>query len=474
VLDPSVPASVHALLLSFSGCFNQPSFGSFVALVTGWVSCPGRHSISRVIQAASSAAKGKHHSSFYRFLSEGAWAANSVAKVIFRLLLPFLSSQITVLVDDTLCHKSGPHLFGANMHFDSARSTYGRGTSADRKSFFAFGHNWVVLALWIPLPWRNKGGIAVPFLFRLYRSKKYCPQKQHRKRTELAAEMIDMLAGWVPDTHWLEIVGDSEYACRTLVRDLPSSQHFTGPMTMDAAVYDEPGEYQGRGRTRLKGTRLSSPQDFARCKSTPWEELELTIYGRRVTVLVKSRVCLWYTVAGTRKVRMVVTRDPTGRIDERAYFSTDADRSVAETLEQFSKRWEIEVAFRNCKQSLGLEDPQNGWWRRKSGSPRPKKVAGPNPKGRRGEKAVNHTLAVAFVTHALVVLWYLMHGEPAQDVERAKKEAPWYSHKRTPSFSDMLTAMRLEIWAARFSAHPDLKGVSAKTREILPGWLLAA
>ena len=88
-------------------------------------------------------------------------------------------------------------------------------------------------------------------------------------------------------------------------------------------------------------------------------------------------------------------------------------------------------------------------------------------------KAVNHTLAVAFVTYALVVLWYLKHGEPAEDVARVKKEAPWYLHKRTPSFSDMLAGVRREIWAARFSAHPVFEGVCAKTRELLPGWMLA-
>ena len=474
MLDPSIPESLQALLLSFNGCFTQPGFGNFVALVTGWISCPGRHSISRVIQAASSATEQKHHSAFYRFLSVGAWTADSLAQIILTLLLPFLPWQVTVIVDDTLCHKSGPHIFGANMHFDSAKSSYGRGTSAGRKAFFAFGHNWVVLALWIPLPWDRQRGLAIPFLFRLYRSKKHCPKGQHRKRTELAAELIKLVASWLPGERRLEIVGDSEYACKTLVRDLPADQHFTGPMSMDAALYAKPGEYKGRGRKRLKGKRLLSPQALAKSKSTRWEKLELTVYGRRVIIRVKSQLCMWYTVAGTREVRMVVTRDPAGRIDDRAYFSTDADRLIAQTLEQFAKRWEIEVAFRNAKQSLGLEDPQNGWWRRKSDSPRPKKVAGPNPKGRRGEKAVDHTLAIAFVTYALVVVWYLKHGDVAEDIAQVKKEAPWYLHKQTPSFSDMLAAVRREIWAARFSAHPVFKWVSEKTRELLPNWMLAA
>ena len=72
---------------------------------------------------------------------------------------------------------------------------------------------------------------------------------------------------------------------------------------------------------------------------------------------------------------MVVTRDPSGRINDRAYFSTDVDASVEAILEQFARRWEIEVAFRNTKQAMGFQDPQNGWWRRANSTPRPKKNA---------------------------------------------------------------------------------------------------
>jgi len=470
----TIPDSLQVLLLSFNGCFTQPGFANFVALVTGWIACPGRHSISRVIQGAAETAGGKHHSTLYRFLSHGAWTAAHIGRVVFQLLLPFVDSRITAIVDDTLCHKSGPHIFGASMHFDAGRSTYGRGTSAGSKAFFAFGHNWVVLAIWAPLPWNRERGMAIPILFRLYRSKKRCPPDQYRKRTELAEELVRLLLSWLPEDRQLELVGDSEYACRTLVKNLPESVVFSGPMSMNAAVYDEPGEYKGRGRRNRKGKRLLSPQKLAEAKSIRWEEMTLTIYGRQVTVRVKSQVCMWYSVAGTRMVHMVVTRDPSGRLDDRAYFSTDPERPVAPVLSQFAKRWEIEVSFRNAKQYLGVEDPQNGWWRRPADSPRPKKVAGPNPKGRRGEKAIVHTLAVVFATYALVALWYFQHGEREDDVEQARQEAPWYTHKKAPSFCDMLAGVRREIWAARFSAHPVFRRVTLKIRELLPHWLLAA
>ena len=474
MIDPTTPMSMQSLLLKFSGCFTKPGFDNFSRLLIGWILCQGRHSISRVIQATSDADNAKHHSCLYRFLSVGKWTADSVGKVLFHLLLPFLSRRITALIDDTLNERCGPHLFGAGMHYDASRSTYGRGTSVGAKKYFAFGHNWVVLAVWVPLPWKAKGGLAVPILFRLYRSRKTCPKTLYRKRTELASELVKILAGCLPEGYTLRLVGDSEYACKTVVRHLAKNQHFTGPMTMNAALYDEPGPYGGRGRSRLKGKRLPSPAALAARKSIPWEELTVTIYGREVTILVKTQICLWYTVAGARKVRMVVTRDPSGTLDDRAFFSTDYEQSAAAILIEFARRWEIEVAFRNVRQAMGVDDPQNGWWRRKSGSRKPDKKAGPNPRGRKGEKAILHTLAMAFAAYAIVVVWYLHNGNCQEDVARVRSEAPWYRHKERPSFIDMLAAVRRELWVARLSRNPLLRPVAKKLHELLPHWLLAA
>ncbi len=58
------------------------------------------------------------------------------------------------------------HLWGGVQH-DAVRSTYGRFTSAGRHVALSFGHNWVVVSVWVPLPWAEDRGLAVPVLFRL-------------------------------------------------------------------------------------------------------------------------------------------------------------------------------------------------------------------------------------------------------------------------------------------------------------------
>lgn len=505
----TVPSTLSWIFLNFSFCFTSPSFENFVTLLTGWIACQGRHTVSRVIQAAGEAGREKAHDAFYRFFSRARWDHDCLAQVLFKLLLPFLPQVITAPVDDTLAHKSGPHFWGAGMHHDAKTSTYGRGSSAGRKVAFAFGHSWVVLSIWIPLPWNPLRGLAIPVLFRLYRSKTQCEQTarkkkapkrkaqkiakkkarkmernrarrrarerakiEYRKRTELALEMIRQLASWIPEGRALQVVGDREYACQTVVRNLPKDVIFIGSMHMKAALYALPKPLKGRGRPPLKGKRLPSPEELPNDRSIPWEEAEVLIYGKKITLKVKSMRCLWYTVAHTKLVRMVLVRDPRGRYEDRAYFCTNPQRPVEGILEPFARRWAIEVAFRDAKQFMGVENPQNGWWRRKHGSPAPKKRPGPNAHGNRGRKAVERTLPFAFLAYAVVILRYLYHGQPQRDVERVRAEVRWYRHKKEPSFADMLADARRAIWVARFSASPLLSKDPEKIEGALPGWLL--
>ena len=467
-----IPSALRCLLDRFRECFTAPGFESFVTLLTGWILLPGRHTVSRVIQAACGSGRSKHHSSHYRFLARGAWCADALGRSVWGLLLAWLPAEVVVIVDDTLCHKSGPHLFGAGMHHDAARSTYARGWR--RVKAFAFGHQWVLLSVRVPCPWNPARGWAVPILFRLYRNVHRCPRAEYQKRTELAAELVALLASWLPEDKTLHLTGDGEYACRTVVRALPPGVVFTGPVCLDAALYKRPGRSRPRGRPRVKGQRLPNPERIATSKRRGWRRVSLTLYGREVTLLVWSRIGLWYTVARARPVRIVVTKDPRGRAKPRAYFCTDPERSPEEIVQTYAQRWDLEVAIRNAKQMLGVEDPQNGWWRRKHGRRSDTRKPGPHPRGRRGEQAVRHTVPLAFLAYAAVLLWYLRHGDRRSDVERARRLAPWYRQKRDPAFTDMLAALRRDIWGQRLSRYPGSQRDPQKIEDLLPLWAFAA
>ena len=465
----------EALLTSFSAMFTAPSFGNFTTLATGWVLCVGRRTISRVIQFGEVADdERRHHSIFYRFFSRASWDADELGARVFRLLLPLIPDEwgILLVLDDTLCRKSGPHIWGAGMHHDPLLSSYGRGRKLVK--YFSFGHSWVILSVCIPLPWNTDRGIAIPVGFRLYRSKKQCPPEDYRKRTELASEMVQIAATWLPPERTALLVSDTEYACRTVVLKLPERFIFVGPLLMNAALYALPTPSNGRGRPPKKGKRLLSPKQLIDAKHIPWEHRTIMLYGRPVEVLIKIQTCLWYHVAGGRLLRMIVTRDPKGRIEDRAYFTTEPKMGADEIARAFSRRWTQEEMHRNIKQYMGLEDPQNGWWRNPRGQRRDETIPGPQPHAQRGELAVKHTVPFILTTYALVVLWYLANGSPKDDVERVRMRAPWFLHKTEPSFGDMLASLRRHIWAARNISETTVHQGSGKIDEALEDLLCAA
>lgn len=443
------PSSFYAILARFSATFTRPSFRNFTALVVGWVMGSGRRTISQALRAVGGAPSGKHFSVFYRFFAEASWIADDLGQVVFELMRPFVQGLVlTVAVDDTLCRRTGPQIFGAGMHHDASRSTYGSRVSGQRQLAFAFGHSWVILSLWIPVPWNPAKGIAVPILFRLYRSKKLTPTIHYRKRTQIARELVEILAGWLKGSEQsVLLVADSEYACRTVLRRLPAGFEFAGPIVMDAALNSlevrerVPGEL---GAPRKYGPRLPSPSELLNDGSRPWKRHQLRLYSHEVQILIKTVECSWFRVAGRRPVKVVLTRDPRGRWKDRAFFTTVTTATIEQTLTAISRRWCLEVTFRDVKQHLGLMEPQNGWWRRA----RPRKKApipGPQPRGRRGSRAVERTAPMILALYGITYAWYFHCGNPARDVKAARALAPWYTHKREPSFLDVLAALRRHL-----------------------------
>ena len=50
---------------------------------------------------------------------------------------------------------------------------------------------------------------------------------------------------------------------------------------------------------------------------------------------------------------------------------------------------------------------------------------------------------MAWFVGSLTILWYCMSGHEGSHVV---KDRPWYTTKITPTFTDMLGALRLQMW----------------------------
>ncbi len=459
------PSALGQLVDRFRPCFTSPGFRHFSGLVVGWILLRGLHTISRVLQVARRLGLKSHHASVYRFLSQGRWSLDALGQVVLDLLRPWLSGTVHAIVDDTLCAKSGRQLFGTAIHLDSTRSVYSR--SGRRIEAFCHGHQWVVLAVQVRCPWNPERCWAVPVLFRLYRPPRRCPARWYRKRSEIARDLIAQLATWLGPDQRLCVTGDSAYCCKTVLRGLPRQAHFVGPLALNAALYDTVARPSGRGRPRRKGYRIANPRTRL-AQHRGWKEVEVAMYGRAVRVRLWSRVCVWYPSAGSKPVRVVVTRDPKRHGEGRAYVSTDPDLAPEEVLATYARRWQLEVCFRDIKQELGFEDPRNGWWRRPSG--RRDNPCRPAQRRNRGKKAVERTAPLAGLVYALTIRWYLEGGCRKTDIARARHQAPWYRHKADVSFADMLTALRRTIWLGHFRRRRYLPRIRRISDDL---WILA-
>src|SRR5207244_9687886 len=89
-----------------------------------------------------------------------------------------LLGPITLLVDDTLAHQRGKSVWGLGWFRDAVASTRKRVATAS-------GHNWVVVAAAVCLPFTDIPILACPLLARLHRAGKTQPSG-----VELAKQML--------------------------------------------------------------------------------------------------------------------------------------------------------------------------------------------------------------------------------------------------------------------------------------------
>jgi len=359
---PMIP-SLEPFVQALAPAFTLPSFHTHCQLLLGWALCLGNHRLCRVADTAQPQRLRDHSrrhglDTTYNFFERSAWTpaglAYHVAVLAFTTLK--LCGAITLLVDDTLAHKRGQHVWGLGWFRDAVASTQKRTATAS-------GHNWVVVAVAVCLPFTGVPVLALPLLARLRR-----PGKAQPSCPQLARELLGQVLEWFPGRRFI-LVGDGAYASKELLADLPAGVTFVGRLRGAAAVYDPrvPKAPKGRpGRKAQKGPRLPSPKQAAakadRSRSAAgewaWQEVTATAYGRTRTLRALAYAALWPRVLGLRPVRVVVVRDPEGKLRDGYLFTTDGQASVAWVIEQLAWRWAIEGLFRASKQVLDIEAPQ--------------------------------------------------------------------------------------------------------------------
>jgi hypothetical protein len=357
-------ASLEPIVQALAPAFTPASFATHGQLVLAWVLCLGKHRLCRVADAAHPEHLRDHAQrhgldTTYNFFERSAWTPSGLAYRLAVLILTRLLPRgvVTLLVDDTLTHKRGKSVWGLGWFRDAVAST-------KRRVATASGHNWVVVAVAVCLPFPKAPVLALPLLARLHRAGKAQPSCPL-----LAQQLLAEVLAWFPGRRFT-LIGDGAYASKALLADLDERVAFVGRLRGDAALYDPrvPSAPKGRrGRKAAKGPRLPSPKAAAakadRKRSAAgdwlWQAVAVTAYGCQRVLQAFAYEAVWPTVLGLRPVQVVVVRDPEGRLQDAYLFTTDRQADLGWVVTQFAWRWAIEVLFRASKQVLDIEAPQH-------------------------------------------------------------------------------------------------------------------
>lgn len=394
------------ILQQFFSIFTRPGAKIFAELITGWILCTTRRTVTAMIPLADPFFR-RAHDAYHRFFPDAKFSLHELWQILARMLIAAFASKgiIQLALDDTLFHRSGKKVEGAGSFRDAVRST-------KAKIVYAWGLNLVVLTLQVQPPWGGEP-LGLPINMRMHR-------KKEKSLIQQAKEMIEEVAAWLP-LRKFRVVADGFYASLAGLNIINTT--IISRMRCDASLYELPPKkkHTGRGRPRKRGKALPKPPVIA-SHVRQWTKVKFTARGCETTRLVYSRQVLWYKVSQS-PVLLVICRDPSGKEKDDYFFTTDVNMKADDVLAAYADRWAIEDTFKHTKQHLGPHQLQT--WARQG----PERAA-----------------AIGFWLYSAVWLWYCK--QPA--AKRTFRILPWYASKTTPSFADALASLRRTLWDERF------------------------
>ena len=358
----SIP-SLDPILQCLLPAFTQPSFQTHVEVFLGWVMCLSRrteYAVFQTIQADTPLSRKERHpfDRFYNFFSRSAWTVHDLAHQVAVAIVVQLNPRglLYLVVDDTLLHKRGKHVYGLGWFRDAVASTAKRVATAS-------GNHWVVAGLAIRIPGTEKI-YCLPIHAKLHLA-----GKNQKSEATLAKDMLQDILQWFPDRK-LVFIGDGAYSANNLLGDLDPRVTYVGVMRADAAIYDPVPQKQPkskRGRKPQKGPRLPNPKEAVKKADGnrrgrglwTWQAVEATAYGVTRQLQVVSFQAVWPEVLGLAPILVVLVRDPLGKFQDKYLFTTDLTADLGWVISAFSRRWSIEVTFKSSKQVMKIEAPHH-------------------------------------------------------------------------------------------------------------------
>ena len=265
--------------------------------------------------------------------------------------------------------------------------------------------------------------------------------RRHKTVPHRARQMMLVVRRWLPGVE-ITVIGDQTLQCpRTGEEPVPAGACAWWPRCgwMRPCMCQLPrAGLAPTGVRGCKGEHLPPLAQVLKDAQTTWQRVRVRWYnGRRRELDVTSGTAVWDRMGQpVLPIRWVLVRDPKGRLEPRAYFSTCPNDRPRAVVQQCIKRWTIETTFEESRTHLGLET-QRQW----------------------SDRAIERTTPCLFGLYSVVALLaHALHPDGKIPIQRTA----WYD-KSQATFAEVLAVVRRHLWgdlSYSTSAHaPDLVGI---------------
>ena len=283
----------------------------------------------------------KHWTSYYKCLQKGKWSWLKLMRTFVRIALTQIKDDIIYLaVDDTLVLRASAKAPASKIHHQ-------HGNKPNLASY-VLGQCWVTLAL---ITTRASGSnTAIPLLSRLM------PNAGNSGKLRAAEVLIRSVFALFSGKK-VRLLMDSWYMRGDLIGAMLAQEiHVIGQIRIDTRLYFAPEKNTTvkRGRPAKYGVKFT--RDYI--DALPATEDELPLYGKSQRVRYRSAILL-ARFLDAKPVHAVWSEFSDGKKGWRnmhLLLSTDTTISAKEIIIAYAKRWSIETAFHDLKQSWGLKE----------------------------------------------------------------------------------------------------------------------
>lgn len=409
----------------------------------GLLTCFGRHTITGLITATGQ--QFKDWTAAYRLFQDNRMDVNGLFDVVRQKALSDLPTcqKIIVHLDDTVIRKRGRKIPGTGWRRDPLGPAF--------HTNFIWGQRFVQISLAVPQEPGACQATALPIGFyhcpsikkpnRLASEEKILEYKQQQPLAKLShqgvlriQELRKKLTEEGHQNKTLFVGVDGSYTNRTVLKQLPVNTTLIGRIRKDCKLYKIPDVQSKRGRNKVYGQRIQTPEQILQSKDFEIKEIKAWAAGKIHDFKLKVIKDLRWRAAGKNHILQLIVIKPLGyRLTlsskilyrEPAYLiCTDNNLSIEELLQDYLWRWEIEVNFRDEKTLLGCGQAQVR-----------------NPQS--AEKAPAFSVAMYSFLHLSALL-----AKKERD-QSILPRALWdpAKHKQRLSTMELINLFRLQAWA---------------------------